>query len=201
MKRLLALVPVLAGACGSKPPPTVAAPPPTPVADSRPAPMPKPEPTPMPAPTQTAQPQNLEFPNEDFRAHQPAATAPRPFRLPAVKPFTLDNGIKVFLVEQHALPLVSMDLNFDGGSMTDPKGKDGLASVCMSMLTEGTEKLDKIQYSEALADVASTISAYATDDADTGEALFGAAMADGLLPDCLLTLAGSTVATLRSRAD
>ncbi|RZU72650.1 hypothetical protein EV384_1022 [Micromonospora kangleipakensis] len=49
--------------------------------------------------------------------------------------------------------------------------------------------------------VARFVSAYANDDADTGEALFGAAMADGLLPDCLLTLAGSTVATLRSRAD
>ena len=32
------------------------------------------------------------------------------------------------------------------------------------MLTEGTEKLDKIAYSEALADVASNIIAYAGDD-------------------------------------
>lgn len=48
--------------------------------------------------------------------------------------------------------------------------------------------------------VARFVSAYANADADTGEALFGAAAADGLLPDCLLTLAGSTVATLRSRA-
>ncbi|GAB3188088.1 hypothetical protein FHX75_12936 [Micromonospora palomenae] len=48
--------------------------------------------------------------------------------------------------------------------------------------------------------VARFVSAYANHDADTGEALFGAAAADGLLPDCLLTLAGSTVATLRSRA-
>ncbi|TDC80000.1 hypothetical protein E1193_18155 [Micromonospora sp. KC606] len=48
--------------------------------------------------------------------------------------------------------------------------------------------------------VARFVSAYANHDADTGEALFGAAVADGLLPDCLLTLAGSTVATLRSRA-
>nr|WP_243706268.1 hypothetical protein [Micromonospora sp. KC721] len=47
--------------------------------------------------------------------------------------------------------------------------------------------------------VARFVSAYANHDADTGEALFGAAVADGLLPDCLLTLAGSTVATLRSR--
>jgi zinc protease len=114
--------------------------------------------------TQTAQPQSLAFPDEEFRTHQPSATAPRPFRLPAMKPFTLKNGIKVYLVEQHALPIVSMDLNFDGGSITDPRDKDGLAGVCTQLLTEGTDKLDKIQYSEALADVASSINAYAGDD-------------------------------------
>lgn len=48
--------------------------------------------------------------------------------------------------------------------------------------------------------VARFVSAYANSDLDTGQALFGAAAADGLLPECLLTLAGSTVATLRHRA-
>jgi hypothetical protein len=47
--------------------------------------------------------------------------------------------------------------------------------------------------------VARFVSAYANSDADTGEALFGAALADGQLSDCLLTLAGSAVATLRRR--
>ncbi|HEX6873695.1 MAG TPA: hypothetical protein VF163_21560 [Micromonosporaceae bacterium] len=47
--------------------------------------------------------------------------------------------------------------------------------------------------------VARFISAYANADMPTGEALFGAAMADGQLSQCLLTLAGSTVATLRRR--
>ena len=114
--------------------------------------------------TQAAQPQDLKFPNEDFRAKQPEAGQIHAFSLPVMKPFALPNGIEVYLVEQHTLPLVSMDLNFDGGSLTDPKGKDGLASICTSMLTEGTEKLDKIQFSEALADVASSVNAYATDD-------------------------------------
>ena len=114
--------------------------------------------------TQTAQPQNLQFPDEDFRTKQPEAGPPRAFKLPAIKPFTLKNGIKVYLVEQHTLPIVSMDLNFDGGSITDPKDKDGLAGVCTQLLTEGTAKLDKIQYSEALADIASSINAYAVDD-------------------------------------
>ena len=48
--------------------------------------------------------------------------------------------------------------------------------------------------------VARFVSAYANHDADTGEALFNAAIADGQLPECLLALAGSTVATLRHRA-
>ena len=48
--------------------------------------------------------------------------------------------------------------------------------------------------------VARFVSAYVNGDIPTGEALFGAAIADGQLPDCLLALAGSTVATLRHRA-
>jgi hypothetical protein len=49
--------------------------------------------------------------------------------------------------------------------------------------------------------VARFVSAYANSDVSTGEALFGAALEDGQLPDCLLTLAGSAVATMRRRND
>jgi hypothetical protein len=48
--------------------------------------------------------------------------------------------------------------------------------------------------------VARFVSAYVNGDFPTGEALFGAAIADGQLPECLLALAGSAVATLRHRA-
>ncbi|MEV4410593.1 hypothetical protein [Catellatospora sp. NPDC049609] len=47
--------------------------------------------------------------------------------------------------------------------------------------------------------VARFVSAYVNHDEPTGEALIGAALADGQLPQCLLTLAGSTVATKRRR--
>ncbi len=152
-------------ACGGGKHPVEPAPPvPDPKVSTDPTPAPPPVEAPMTFPTQTATPQELKFPEEDFRLKQPAGSAPRPFRLPKVKPFRLANGLQVYLVEQHALPIVSLDVNFDGGSMMDPKGKEGLAGVCMAMLTEGTEKLDKIQYSEKLADTASNISAYAADD-------------------------------------
>lgn len=47
--------------------------------------------------------------------------------------------------------------------------------------------------------VARFVSAYANADPSTNAALFGAALEDGQLPECLLTLAGSAVATLRRR--
>jgi hypothetical protein len=48
--------------------------------------------------------------------------------------------------------------------------------------------------------VARFVSAYVNADRPTGEALFDAALAHGHLRECLVTLAGSTVATLRRRA-
>ncbi|MBL9016159.1 MAG: insulinase family protein [Myxococcales bacterium] len=135
-----------------------------PAPPAQPVPPPEEKPVETPKVAQIATPQELAFPEEPFRAEQPKAGAPRPFKLPAVKPFKLKSGIQVYLVEQHTLPLVSMDLNFDGGSAVDPKGKEGLASVCMSMLTEGTQKLDKLQFAEALADVASNVGSYAAED-------------------------------------
>jgi zinc protease len=156
------VAPLLLAACGAplSNEPTASAGPPTEAGGTSQAAV-----APAPAITQTATPQELVFPQgEAFRSQQPEAGAPRPFQLPKVKPFTLQNGLQVFLVEQHSLPLVSLDLNFDAGSVLDPKGQAGLVSICTSMLTEGTERLDKIQYAEALADVASTIATYTTDD-------------------------------------
>lgn len=155
----------LAGCCPPKKPPTTVttpepAPPPAKPIESPP----EVKPVETPKVVQTATPQELAFPEEPFRAEQPKAGPPRPFKLPAVKPFKLKSGIQVYLVEQHTLPLVSMDLSFDGGAVADPKGKEGLSSVCMSMLTEGTQKLDKLQFAEALADVASNVGSYAAED-------------------------------------
>lgn len=112
----------------------------------------------------TAVPQALVFPDEAFRAGRPVAGAPRSYPFPDVHTFTLASGARVYLVEQHVLPVVSIDLSFDGGAAVDPPGKEGLASLAMAMLTEGTEQLDKLAYAERLADTASSIGGYATDD-------------------------------------
>ena len=109
------------------------------------------------------QPQDLAFPDEPFRAQPPGPAAPRPFHIPPVQPFAI-GPLAAYLVEQHALPIVSLELCWDGGAATDPPGRAGLASLAMALLAEGTTRLDKPALSAALADIGSTISAYATDD-------------------------------------
>ena len=49
--------------------------------------------------------------------------------------------------------------------------------------------------------VARFVSAYVNADRPTGEALFGAAIADGQLPTCMIALTDSTLETLRRRTD
>lgn len=77
------------------------------------------------------------------------------------------------------------------------------ATIVGDRLARGPWRLDFPDIDGASYDarwVARFVSAYANEDAPTAAALFNVAMADGNLPDCLLTLAGSTVATLRRRS-
>lgn len=110
-------------------------------------------------------PQALVFPDEPFRATQPPPGPPRPFRLPGVTRFLLDpHGVEVFLVERRTLPTVTMTMVFPGGSAADPRGLEGRAELCMQLHEEGTRSLDKLAFAEALADLASTVSAWASTD-------------------------------------
>ncbi len=101
------------------------------------------------------------FPQEEFRGQKPAAAAPRDFNLPGISQFKLGSDIDVYLVERHELPTISLELNFDGGSLSDRAGREGTASHCMAMVSQGTESLDKLAFEEALADIASNVSSYA----------------------------------------
>jgi zinc protease len=118
----------------------------------------------VPVPAVAPAPPPVVFPDEPFRAHQPPPAQARAFAAPHVQQFTLPDGIEATLVERHNLPIVSLSLDMYGGASLDPKGKDGLASVCTSLMSEGTQKLDKLAFEEALADLASEVSSGAAVD-------------------------------------
>jgi hypothetical protein len=97
-------------------------------------------------------------------------------------------------------------------SVLDRSGMSGVyrVAVCLAATMVGDAALggpwtlDFPEIDEAGYDtrwVARFVSSYVNADPSTGQALFGSALADGQLPNCLLTLAGSTLATLRRRVD
>lgn len=73
-----------------------------------------------------------------------------PFSLPAPKLVKLGNGIQAFLLEDHDLPLVDVQVILRAGSVWDPEDEVGLASVAGSVWRKGgtkthpKEKLDEI---------------------------------------------------------
>lgn len=59
------------------------------------------------------------------------------FKKANVEEFQLDNGITFYLVEDKELPLIRVSATVRTGSLQDPQGKEGLASITGSLIREG----------------------------------------------------------------
>ncbi|MEQ9091612.1 MAG: pitrilysin family protein [Balneola sp.] len=59
------------------------------------------------------------------------------FKKADVEEFQLDNGIKFYLVEDKELPLIRVTATIRTGSLQDPSGKEGLASITGELIREG----------------------------------------------------------------
>jgi predicted Zn-dependent peptidase len=71
----------------------------------------------------------------------------------------LSNGVVVYAVEDHDLPLVNISTLVRTGSYLDPAGKEGLASIVGSqMRAGGTQKMTAEQFDEAADFLAAQIS-------------------------------------------
>jgi zinc protease len=61
-------------------------------------------------------------------------------------------GIEAWLIEDHRIPLMAMDVTFRGGAALDPAGKDGLAVFTASLLDEGAGDLTGQAFQKEMAD-------------------------------------------------
>jgi zinc protease len=69
----------------------------------------------------------------------PTAGKAADLRVPTWTRTTLPNGAQLIVSERHTLPLVSLRINFVGGSYQfEPAGKTGLGQIVGQMMTEGT---------------------------------------------------------------
>lgn len=90
-----------------------------------------------------------------------AAEAPRAERA------VLPNGLRVLVVPQPHLPMVVVNALVDAGSRFDTAGKEGLANLTATLLTEGTAKRSAAEIHEMTDFLGARLSAGAGDDYST----------------------------------
>lgn len=82
----------------------------------------------------------------------------RDIELPEIEQVTLDNGMQLFLLEDHELPLVNMSVRIRTGSIYEPPDKIGLASITgMVMRTGGTTSKTGDEIDEELESIAASV--------------------------------------------
>jgi len=85
------------------------------------------------------------IPGQDWRRVPPPPGPAHGLKLPVPAWFALDNGLKVFLLEKHNLPIVSANLIVLRGSDCNPPSVPGLASFAAEMLDEGTVRRSPLE--------------------------------------------------------
>ncbi|HYD18149.1 MAG TPA: pitrilysin family protein [Patescibacteria group bacterium] len=77
-------------------------------------------------------------------------------------------GVEVWLVEDHSVPVVSLNFSFEGGLGFDPEDKPGVGRLVSILLDEGAEKLKSQDFQAKLSDNAISMSFTAGRDAFYG---------------------------------
>ena len=89
-----------------------------------------------------------------------------------IKEVTSPGGLKAWLVEEHSIPFVALELRFKGGASLDEEGKRGATNLMMGLLEEGAGDLDARGFARASEALAASFGYSAGDDAVSVSARF-----------------------------
>ena len=101
---------------------------------------------------------------QNWRKDVPKPGPEPKLNLPSPKTFDLANGVKVYLIEQHSLPVMSASLVTLAGGDQNPAGKPGLAAYTSQMLTEGTTSRSSTQLADDAAQIGAELRSNANMD-------------------------------------
>jgi zinc protease len=124
-----------------------------------------------------------------FPTTPPAPAAIAPAQFPPFQTATLSNGVKLLVVSNRRLPVLSISLSFSAGGKYDPAGKAGTADMVAALLTKGAGKRDAEAVSATIEGVGGSITAAAGADflgIDASALSENAALAFELLADAAI---------------
>jgi zinc protease len=102
--------------------------------------------------------ENPQTPDAEFRASKPMSLPlDVTFDAPVPAQLKLKNGARLLVVENHAVPLVGVDVVILTGSDGDPLDKAGLAGFVAAMMSEGTKKRSALQLAADIENLAATL--------------------------------------------
>src|SRR4051812_5402293 len=101
-----------------------------------------------------------------------AQTAGPKLKLPPFTKAKLKNGVTVYLMEKHEVPLVSVAFLVKSGAVADPAGKEGVAAMTAALLRKGTPTRTADQVSEQLDFLGATFGLDVSPDMSRGRAEF-----------------------------
>ena len=90
-----------------------------------------------------------------------------PARAIDIQQVTSPGGIGAWLVEDHSIPFVALNIAFRGGASVDPEGKRGAVNLMTGLLEEGAGDRDATQWAEAMEALGASASFNVGDDALT----------------------------------
>lgn len=82
----------------------------------------------------------------------------------SVQEFTLDNGLKLIVQEDHRSPVVVSQVWYKAGSIDEVNGKTGVAHVLEHMMFKGTKKVKAGQFSRLIAAAGGKENAFTSSD-------------------------------------
>lgn len=82
----------------------------------------------------------------------------------SVKEYTLDNGLKVLIIENHKAPVATFQIWYRVGSKDEPAGKSGLSHLLEHMMFKGTHQYGSQMFSKIVQNNGGDDNAYTTDD-------------------------------------
>ena len=107
-----------------------------------------------------------------------------------IQELTSPGGQDFWLVEEHSIPIVAVEMGFRGGSRLDPEEKAGVANFAMALMNEGAGDMGAVAFANRADDISARLgfsagrdsanvsARFLTETLDEGVALLATALSD-----------------------
>jgi zinc protease len=81
-----------------------------------------------------------------------------------IKQYKLENGLQVILSEDYSLPVVSVAVAYNVGSINEEPGKTGLAYLLENLMFQGSQNVSRMQHMSFIRRTGGDLNATTTED-------------------------------------